>query len=143
MNKTYWSNETPNEGEPQMLQVPFVSKEVQEFLSILHSLLIGGRYGYVRAGLLMGLYAELQSDLEKNGTINLDSLMEAIDTLLRLSRQELEEASWLAYLTGRQVAVGDDLPLEERAKLLVEVLGLKELMEFNLSLDEEETDTEE
>lgn len=117
----------------EMVKIQLVTQEVEEFLSILHSFLIEGRYGYVRAGLLMALYGELESDLAEKGMVNFDSLREAIDTLVRLDRQEREETSWLAYLAGNQ-RIEDDLPVEERARLLVEVLGLRQLLKLNLEL---------
>jgi len=141
MNKTHWSDETPNEGEPQMLQVPIVDNEVQQFLSILHSLLIEGRYGWVRAALLVGLYVQLESDAAEKGVIDLGSLREGIDALASVDKQELEETSWLAYLAGRQARIVDDIPLREQAELFIEVLGLQELMRFNLSLGKDETGT--
>ena len=120
-----------------MVKIHLVTKEVEEFLRALHSLLIQRRYDYLRSALLLALWAQLQSDLAEKRTVELESIKEAFSVFLTLDRQEVQEMAGLAYLAGRQVRIVDDMPLREQAESFIEVLGLQELKEFNLSLGQE------
>jgi len=124
-------------NELEMMRIHLVTKEVEEFLSVLHSLLVKRRYGFLRGALLLGLRAELELQIAEKRQVKLDSIREAFDIFLTLDKQEVQEMAGLGYLAGRQVKIVDDVPLQEQARSFIEALGLQELMEFNLSLGEE------
>jgi hypothetical protein len=120
-----------------MVRIHLVTKEVEEFLKALHSLLIQRRYDYLRSALLLALWAQLQSDLAEKRIVELESIKEAFAIFLTLDKQEVQEMAGLGYLAGCQAKIVDDIPLQEQAESLIELLGLQELMEFNMSLGEE------
>lgn len=128
-------SQTPSELD--MVRIHLVTKEVEEFLKILHSLLVKRRYAYLRHALELGLWAELQSRIAEKSIV--ESIKEAFSVFLTLDRQEVQEMGALGYLAGSQGKIVDDIPLQEQAESFIEVLGLQELMEFNLSLGEEAT----
>lgn len=126
-----------------MVRIHLVTKEVEEFLTILHGLLVKRRYGFLRGALLLALWAELGSGIAERKMVELESIKEGFSVFLTLDKQEVQEMAGLAYLAGRQVRIVDDISLREQAESFIEALGLQELMEFNLSLGEEATGTEE
>jgi len=128
-------SQTPNELE--MVRVHLVTKEVEEFLTVLHALLVKRRYAYLRGALLLALWAELESQIAEKRIVELESIKEASAMFLTLDKQEVQEMAGLAYLAGCQAKIVDGIPLQEQAESFIEVLGLQELMEFNLSLGEE------
>lgn len=134
-------NQTPNELE--MVKVHLVTKEVEEFLTVLHGLLVKRRYAYLRGALLLALCAELESQIAEKRMVELESIKEAFSVFLTLDKQEVQEMAGLAYLAGHQVRIVDDIPLREQAESFIEALGLQELMKFNLSFGQEATGTEE
>lgn len=129
-------------SELEMMRIHLATREVEDFLTILHSLLVKRRYGFLRGALLLPLWAELESEIAQKQVIELESIKEAFSVFLTLDKQEVQEMAGLAYLVGRQVRIVDDIPLQEQAELFIEVLGLQELKEFNLSLGEEATSRE-
>jgi len=128
-------SQAPNELE--MVKIHLVTKEVEEFLTVLHALLVKRRYAYLRGALLLALWAELESQIAEKRIVELESIKEAFSVFLTLDNQEVQEMAGLAYLAGCQAKIVDDIPLQEQAESFVEVLGLQELMEFNMSLGEE------
>lgn len=132
-------SQAPNELE--MVRIHLVTKEVEEFLTILHGLLVKRRYGFLRGALVLALWAELESQIAQKQVIDLESIKEAFSVFLTLDRQEVEEMAGLGYLAGHEAKIVDDIPLQEQAASFIEALGLQELMEFNLSLGQEEKGT--
>jgi len=133
-------SQPPNELE--MVRIHLVTKEVEEFLTALHALLVKRRYAFLRGALLLGLWAELESRIAEKRMVELDSIKEAFSVFLSLDRQEVQEMASLGYLAGHEAKIVDDIPLQEQAESFMEALGLEELMEFNLSLGEEATGRE-